>query len=123
MSTLNLNSQYQRPVFGYRHSVFEMGRVRTIGGDKGKTVFAGFDPPVAGRNHWLNGNDHALGKFWAFPRIAVIGHWGFFVEFPANAMTNKVADDSKTMTFNKFLNGMADSANMIANPSLIDPNF
>lgn len=76
------------------------------------------DVPVAGGDHRLNGDGHALAQAKAAIRRAVIEHRRIFVHFAPNAVTGQVADDAIAVAFSHLLHRVTHVTQPLARDSL-----
>src|SRR5689334_9949705 len=102
-----------------RHGVLEMRRRASVGGF-GDPLVAHAHIGTSGIDHRLDRDDHTFLQSRAAPRFAVIREVRFIVHFGADAVPDEFADDRKTILFDQTLDRVADIAEAIARPHLLD---
>ena len=101
--------------------MFELSRQRAVAGDRGPAIVEQFHVGAADVDHRLDGEEHAGLQFGAGAGAAGVDHFRAVVEQPAEAMAAKIADDAVAVLFGMALDGVADVAEPIAGPRLLQP--
>ena len=78
------------------------------------------DLAVVLADHGLDGDGHAGDETGAAALMAVVRHFGVFVQLPAGAVAHELADDGEAGVLAVALDGIADVADAVAGHSLLD---
>src|SRR5579875_134764 len=94
-----LTGQDFRAVFCYGHGVLEVGAVAAVVGHGGPSILQDVDSGPAGVDHRFDCQHHPGLQPGAFAGVAEVRHLWVFVHAAANAVTNKLADHAKSLSF------------------------
>ena len=78
------------------------------------------DLAVVLADHGLDGDGHAGDETGAAALMAVVRHFGVFVQLPAGAVAHELADDGEAGVLAVALDGIANVADAVAGHSLLD---
>src|SRR3989344_2146314 len=109
--------------FSDGHRMLGMRGEFAVFGNIAVAVRAVGDFPTALDNHRFDRDDHAWLKRDALARFAVIQNFRFFMDTPADAVTDKIANHPASLGFHICLDRVAYIASGIARASLFDAEF
>ena len=107
-------------VAGDRDRELEVGGQRAVLGVDRPVVVAHPHGVAAGRDHRLDGQDHALLEQRALAGLAEVGDLRVLVHVAADAVADERAHDREAVGLDLLLDGVGDVAEAVAGPALLD---
>src|SRR5690554_1929435 len=93
--------------------MFKVSTWSSIGGYNCPAVFELLYAMCSHINHGFYSNGHAINKFLSASAFSIVRHFGVFVKFFSQAVSNKLSYHTIAMTFTIILNGKTNVSNTI----------
>src|ERR1700685_1625966 len=100
--------------------MLEVGAIASIHGNSCPAILQNPNFWAAGVDHGLNRKHHASFQPGTLPLGAKVRDLGIFVHATANSVTNKVADDTKSLRLTQLLHRRRDIAQSPTHLALLD---